>query len=119
MEPRLDQAAGDVLELLAGLHEEIVARRDLDGDAAARVARPHVQARVARAAVDGEEVEVRVEAGQDGVLFAVLCQVRCGRGEEMGSIIFFFLSVFNSHSHVVYSLRVERWMFRTRIGRRR
>ncbi len=75
VEAGLDQAAGDVLQLLAGLHEQVVARRDLDGDPPARVARPDVQARIPAAAVDGEEVEVRVEPGQDGVLLAVLAQV--------------------------------------------
>lgn len=82
----LDEAAGDVLDLLAGLDEEVVAGRDLDGDAGARVAGPDVEARVARAAVDGEEVEVGVEAGEDGVLCAVLGQVGGCRGEEMGAI---------------------------------
>lgn len=69
----LDEAACGVLELLARLHEQVVAAGgDLDGDALARVARPDVQARVARPAVDGQEVEVRVEAGQDRVFLAVL-----------------------------------------------
>lgn len=73
--PGLDEPARDVLELLARLDEEVVARRDLDRDALARVARPDVQTRVARAPVDGQEVQVRVEPGQDGVLAAVLDQV--------------------------------------------
>lgn len=82
---RLDEAAGNVLDLLAGLDEEVVARRDLDGDAGARVAGPDVEARVAGAAVDGEEVEVGVEAGEDGVLGAVFGEVGGGWGEEMGA----------------------------------
>lgn len=81
----LDEPAGEVLELLAGLDQQVVALGDLDGDALARVAGPDVQARVARAAVDGQEVEVGVEAGQDGVLFAVLLEVGCGGREEMGA----------------------------------
>lgn len=72
---RLDEPARDVLELLARLDEEVVAGRDLDGYALARVARPDVQARVARAPVDGEEVQVRVEPGQDGVLLPVFDEV--------------------------------------------
>lgn len=82
----LDEAAGDVLDLLAGLDEEVVAGRDLDGDAGARVAGPDVEAGVARAAVDGEEVEVGVEAGEDGVFGAVLGEVGGGWGEEMGAV---------------------------------
>lgn len=38
----LDQAAGNVLDLLAGLHEEVVAGRHAHGDAAAGVAGPDV-----------------------------------------------------------------------------
>ena len=86
VEAGLDQPARDVLELLAGLHQQVVARRDLDGDALAGVARPDVQARVARAAVDGQEVQVRVEAGEDGVLLAVLDQVGGRGGEEVGAV---------------------------------
>lgn len=74
-----------MLELLPRLDEEVVAGGDLDGDAAARVAGPDVEARVAGAAVDGEEVEVGVEAGEDGVVLAVLFEVRGGRGEEVGA----------------------------------
>jgi hypothetical protein len=81
----LDEPARHVLELLAGLHQQVVALRDLDGDALARVARPDVQARVARAAVDGEEVEVRVEAREDGVFLPVLGEVRRRGREEMGA----------------------------------
>jgi hypothetical protein len=85
MEPRFDQPAGDVLQLLAGLHEQIVAGRDLDRDALASVARPDVQAWIARTAVDGEKVEVRVEAGENGVFGAVLREVGGCRGEEVRS----------------------------------
>lgn len=82
----LDEAAGDVLDLLAGLDEEVVARRDLHGDAGARVAGPDVEAGVAGAAVDGEEVEVGVEAGENGVFGAVLGEVGGGWSEEMGAV---------------------------------
>lgn len=61
VEPGFDEAAGEMLDLLSGLNQEIVARWDLDGDAIAGVACPDVQAWVARAAVDGEEVEISVE----------------------------------------------------------
>lgn len=76
----LDEAAGNVLDLLAGLDEEVVSGGHADGDAAAGVAGPDVEAGVAAAAVDGEEVEVGVEAGEDGVLFAVLGEVGGCRG---------------------------------------
>lgn len=82
----LDEASRKVLDLLARLDQEVVALGDLDGDLLARVARPDVQAGVARAAVDGEEVEVCVEAGEDGILLAVLLQVRGRRGEEVGAV---------------------------------
>ena len=70
-----DEAAGAVFELFAGLDEEIVTRGDLDGDAVTSVAGPDVEARVAGAAVDGQEVEVGVKAGEDGVLVAVFSEV--------------------------------------------
>jgi len=50
-----DQPAGEVLDLLARLDEEVPAWRHLDCDALARVACPDVQARVARAAMDRPE----------------------------------------------------------------
>jgi hypothetical protein len=81
VEAGLDEAAGQVLELLAGLDKQVVAGGDLDGEAGAGVACPDVEAGVAGAAVDGEEVEVGVEAGKDGVLLAVLVEVG-GRGSE-------------------------------------
>lgn len=54
--------ARGVLHLLARLHQQ-AAGGDLDRPLPA-VARPHVQARVAGAAVDGEGVQVVVEARQ-------------------------------------------------------
>ena len=89
----LDEPARQVLELLAGLDQQVVALRDLDGNALARVARPDVQARIARAAVDGQEVEVRVEAREDGVLLAVLLEVRRGGSEEVGALYKCWVSV--------------------------
>lgn len=59
-----DQAACEVFELLSGLNEE-VAWRELDGDALAGVAGPDVETGVARTTVDGEEVEICVEASED------------------------------------------------------
>jgi hypothetical protein len=47
METSLDEAAGEMLDLLAGLDEEVVAWGDLDGDAVAGVAGPDVEAGVA------------------------------------------------------------------------
>ena len=51
----LDQPAGEVLDLLARLDEEIPAGGHLDRNALARVACPDVQTWVARAAVDRAE----------------------------------------------------------------
>jgi hypothetical protein len=68
-----------VFELLPGLHEQVIALGDLDGDLASRVAGPDVKARIPAAAVDGQEVEIGVEAGEDGVLLAVFLEVGgCG-----------------------------------------
>lgn len=70
-----DETPRGVFELLACLDEEIVALGDLDGDSVAGVAGPDVEAGVAGAAVDGEEVEVGVETGEDGVFFGVFGEV--------------------------------------------
>lgn len=86
MEPRAHEPAADMLQLLARLHQQIAPLpRESDGDAPAGVARPDVQAGVARAAVDGEEVEVSVEACEDRVLCAVFGEVGGGGGEEVGA----------------------------------
>ena len=83
METRHDQPARDVLQLLAGLHEQIVAGWDLDWHALARVSRPDVQPWVARATVDGEKVKVSVKASEDGIFGTIFREVRSCRGEKM------------------------------------
>lgn len=53
----LYEPSTQVLELLARLDKQVSAgRRELDRDALAGVSCPDIQARIARAAVDGEEV---------------------------------------------------------------
>ena len=68
----LDEAPGDMLQLLSRLHEEVVSLGDLDGNPLACITCPDMEAWIPRAAVDGEKVQIGVEAGQDGVLLAVL-----------------------------------------------
>lgn len=67
MVARCDETPREVLELLPRLDEEVIPGGDLDRNAGARVAGPDVETWVARAAVDGEEVEVGVETREDGV----------------------------------------------------
>lgn len=81
--PGLDKPAGNVFDLLASLDEKIVALGHLDRNAVAGIASPNVQTRVAGTPVDGEKVEVRVEASEDGVLFAVLNKIGCSRSEKV------------------------------------
>jgi hypothetical protein len=76
VEAGLDQAAGEMLELLAGLDEEIVSLRDLDGNSPARVPGPDMETRISRAPVDGQEVEVGMEACKNGILPAVIGKIR-------------------------------------------
>lgn len=84
MESSLDQPTRKVLKLLSSLNEEISPRRrELNGYPLPCVARPDVQAGVAGAAMDGEEVEVGVEAGEDRVFLAVLGEVGGGGCEDV------------------------------------
>lgn len=86
MEASLNETATEVLQLFACLYEQVSAGcREPDGDALASIASPYVQTGVARASVDGQEVQVGVEAGKDGVLLAILHEVRCGGGKEVRS----------------------------------
>jgi hypothetical protein len=80
-----DKAAGDVLKLLASLDEQVIARRDLDGNSIAGIAAPDVESGIARATVNGQEVEVGMEPSEDRVLLAEFHQIRGGRSEEVGS----------------------------------
>lgn len=67
-----------MFQLFASLDKKVVAVRDLDRDTLSGVAGPDVQARIPRAAVNGEEVEVRVETGKNGVFLAIPLEVRGG-----------------------------------------
>ena len=82
MEAGFNQSTAQVLELLPGLHEEVPPRRrEFDGDTFACIACPNMQTWVARSSMDGEEVEIGVEASKDSVCLIVLDQVRCGGGK--------------------------------------
>lgn len=87
MEASLDQAAGYVLDLLASLHKEVVARGDLHRNAVASVARPDVKTWEAGTAVNGEEVEICMEPGKDRVLCSILVEIRRGRRKKVRSTI--------------------------------
>ena len=50
-----------MFQLFASLDKKVVALRDLNWDTLSGVAGPDVQARIPRAAVNGEEVEVGME----------------------------------------------------------
>ena len=82
----LYKTASYMLKLLSRLNEQIIARRHPHWDAFARVACPDIQARIARPSVDGQEVQICVEAGEDGVEGAVLGEVGGGGGEEVGTV---------------------------------
>ena len=71
----LYKTASYMLKLLSRLDEQIIARRHPNWDAFAGVARPDIQARVARPSVDGQAVQICVKASQNGVLLAVLLQI--------------------------------------------
>jgi hypothetical protein len=91
VESSLDKTTGEMFELLACLDEEMPAcarrsgRREADGDPLAGVASPDVQTRVARAAVDGQAVQVGVKSGEDRVLLTIFGEIGGSRGKQMGS----------------------------------
>lgn len=63
VEASFDETTSDVFDLFARLDEKVVSWWDLDGNTVSRVACPDVKTRVAGATMDGEEVEICVEAG--------------------------------------------------------
>lgn len=71
----LNKTASKMLELFAGLNEKVVSWWDADWNALAGVARPNVKAWVAGTTMNGEEVEIGVEACENGVFLTVLDEV--------------------------------------------
>ena len=74
-----------MLELLPGLYKEVISFWNLDRDTSTCVAGPDMQSRITRATVYGQEVEVRVKPGEDGILFAVLGKIRCSWRKDVGA----------------------------------
>lgn len=63
VEAGLDQASAEMFKLLSGLHQKIPpSSRESDRNTLARVARPDIQARVSRATMYCQKVQVRVKA---------------------------------------------------------
>ena len=84
---RLYQAATEMLDLFACLHEQVpTCRGKPHRYALPRIARPDVETRIPRATVDGQEVEIRVEAGKNGVLLTILDEIGGCWGEEMWTV---------------------------------
>ena len=85
--PRLDQATAEVLNLFACLDEQVpTCRRELDRYTLPRITRPDVKARVPGAAVDGQEVKIRVETGKYRILLAILDKIGGSWGEEVWTV---------------------------------
>ena len=78
MIPGLYQTASNVFQLFASLDKKVVALRDLDRDTLSGIAGPDVQARIPRAAVNGEEVEIGVESSENGIFLAIPLEVGGG-----------------------------------------
>lgn len=83
----LDQATAEVLDLFACLDEQVpTCRRELYRYTLPCIARPDVKAGVPRATVDGQKVEIRVEAGKDSVIMAILDEIGGGWGKEVRTV---------------------------------
>lgn len=79
----LDETAGQVLQLLAGLDQQVLSGRNAHGDFPPRVPCPNVQARVSGATVNGQEVEVGVETCEDAILLAILLEIGSRRRKQV------------------------------------
>jgi hypothetical protein len=75
MIPGLYKTAGNVLQLFASLNKKVVALWYLDRDTLSSVPSPDVQAWISRAAVNGKEVEVGMEPGENGVFLPIPLKV--------------------------------------------
>jgi hypothetical protein len=75
-----------VFQLLPSLHEQIsTGWRKSHRNTFPSIPSPYVKARVAGTAVNSQEVEIRVEASKNGVLFTVFHKIRSRRGQEVGT----------------------------------
>lgn len=85
--PRLDQATAEVLDLFSCLDEQVpTCRREPHRYTLPSVARPDIETRVPRAAVDGQEVEIRVKSCKDRILLTIFDQIGGCRSEEMRTV---------------------------------
>jgi hypothetical protein len=64
-----------MLQLFPSLYKKVISFWDLDRDAFACVAGPDIQSRITGAAMDSQEVEVRMKPSEDGILLAVFGEV--------------------------------------------
>lgn len=90
MKAGFDEPAAKVLQLLASLNKQVASRsrcrrfRKANCNAFARITCPNVETRITGAAVNSEEVQVTVEAGEDGVFVSVFPEIGCGGSKKMG-----------------------------------
>lgn len=83
----LDKPPGEMFDLLSCLHEKITSSwGKSDGNTLSSVTRPNMKARVSRATVDGETIEIGMKSCQNGILLAVFDEIRCSGGKEMRSV---------------------------------
>lgn len=76
--PSFDQTAAEVLELFARLDQQVAAcRRESYGNTFSRIACPNIQPWIPGTAMNGEEVEIGVESSKNGILLAILDEIRC------------------------------------------
>lgn len=64
-----------MLELLPGLYKKIISFWNLDRDAFACVAGPDMQSRITGPTMYGQEVEIGMKPGKDGILSSVLAKI--------------------------------------------
>lgn len=83
MESGFDQTTTKMFKLLACLDKKVVPFWHFHGDTLPGISCPDMKTWISGATVDGEEIEISMKAGKDGVLFAIFDQVGCCWSEKM------------------------------------
>jgi hypothetical protein len=81
---RFDKTPAKVLQLLPSLDKQVTTGRgELNENAFSGVSRPYMKARVSRTTMDGQKIEVGVEASKYGIFLVIFNKIRGCRCQEV------------------------------------